>query len=371
MKSLYIDCTMGIDEGSLAGALYELLDEGERQAFIEKINAIGIAPITVDKVSGGSIIGVVPTPECAESIGRTIELSDIDGVLSSLPISDGVRVGCQKICGLLSDAVWSAECSTASITGGELLLLLSVCILIEMLGEVKISASEVQLGTGFRRTALGAIPTPTPATARLLSGVPICVGDLRGECCTPLGAAIIKHLAEGFGRLPMTALERVGYGIAKDSEGFCRAILGYEVGDEQIYEFTCTIDDMTPEKIAAASEMLFALGALEVYTAPVVMKKSRLGTMLTVMCRGSVRERIIRGILEHTTTIGVRESVSNRYALNRRIEARQTPLGEVRVKCSEGFGIYREKYEYEDVFRLAKENGISLDEAEKIIARYP
>ena len=119
---------------------------------------------------------------------------------------------------------------------------------------------------------------------------------------------------------------------------------------------------MTGEKIGFAMEKLFEAGALEVYTIPVGMKKSRPGILLSVMCNEAKKDEMVSLIFKHTTTLGIRENVSKRYTLKREIIKKETPFGEIRIKKSEGFGVVREKYEYEDLARIANEKNISIDD---------
>ena len=95
------------------------------------------------------------------------------------------------------------------------------------------------------------------------------------------------------------------------------------------------------------------------------MKKSRPGTVLHVMCAESVKDKMVELIFRHTTTIGIRENISRRYMLARSIQKVQTPYGEVRKKISEGYGVTREKYEYEDLAQIARERGMSIREVEE------
>jgi len=109
-------------------------------------------------------------------------------------------------------------------------------------------------------------------------------------------------------------------------------------------------------------EALFAAGALEVYTVPAGMKKSRPGIVLNVMCREPMKDEMVQLIFQHTTTIGIRENISRRYTLGRSMESVQTKYGEIRKKVCTGYGVTREKYEYEDLARIARERGMSVGE---------
>lgn len=136
-------------------------------------------------------------------------------------------------------------------------------------------------------------------------------------------------------------------------------------GRDEITELACNLDDMTPEGIGFAMETLLAEGALDVFTTAIGMKKSRPGVMLTCLCRPEDKEKLARLIFAHTTTLGVRETVCQRYTLERSFTDADTPYGPVRVKRVEGWGAAREKAEYEDLARIARERGISLEEVRK------
>ena len=138
---------------------------------------------------------------------------------------------------------------------------------------------------------------------------------------------------------------------------------------EEICELRCNVDDMTGEAVGFAMDRLFEAGALDVYTMPIGMKKNRPGILLHVLCREAEKEAIIRAIFSHTTTIGVRENTFRRYVLNRRVETISTPYGIVRRKISSGYGVEREKYEYADLARIAKDKKISLAEAESLVKK--
>ena len=136
---------------------------------------------------------------------------------------------------------------------------------------------------------------------------------------------------------------------------------------DEIIELSCNLDDMTPEGVGFALETLLAEGALDAFTTAIGMKKSRPGIMLTCLCRPEEGEKMARLLLRHTTTLGIRETRCKRYTLERSLEERETEYGPVRVKRSEGFGVSREKPEYEDLCRIARERGLRLEEVRKLI----
>lgn len=248
------------------------------------------------------------------------------------------------------------------------------CYLLRELSVDEVIVSPVHVGKGTVKCAHGILPVPAPATACLLKGIPIYSKDeITGELCTPTGAALLKHFASSFGSMPAMIPEKTGYGMGtKDfPQANCvRAILGTTADrKEQILELSCNVDDMTGEEIGFVMDLLFRHGALDVFTVPIGMKKSRPGIMIHVVCRERDKENILSLLFRHTSTIGIRESVKNRYVLDRKITTRKTSLGDVRIKTSDGYGIRKEKIEYEDLAAIAEKQGCSLREAMEIIER--
>lgn len=246
---------------------------------------------------------------------------------------------------------------------------LSVCELMHELAPDKVLASPVNVGSGFVKCAHGVLPVPAPATELILRGVPIYSGQIKSELCTPTGAALLKHFAEAFVPMPVLRVERAGCGTGKkdfETANVVRVLLGEtDEQKERIIELVCNLDDMTPEELGFTMEELFRLGALDVYFTNIGMKKSRPGVMLTCMCRSDKRDEMLRCIFKHTTTLGVREYVCNRYNLTRSIDTVQTEYGAVRIKKAEGYGVKRSKAEYDDLAKLARENDTTIAEIRK------
>lgn len=308
-------------------------------------------------------------------------LGDIKAIVSNLDLPGTVRENIMKVYTVIAQAeshahnrpveevhfheVGSMD-AVADIT--------AFCLILSELAPDRVLASPVRIGFGEVKCAHGILPVPAPATAWILRDVPVYAGNIRGELCTPTGAALLKCFAEDFCTLPQMKVQKIGLGCGKKDfpQANCvRALLG-ETPDsrEMILELTCNLDDMTPEALGFAMEELLAAGAVDVFTVPVTMKKSRPGFLLTCMCRESLRDEILRTIFRHTTTLGVRENFCNRYTLRREIESRYTADGEIRRKTASGWGTKREKYEYEDLARIAREKGISLAEAAEIAGKY-
>lgn len=307
-------------------------------------------------------------------------MSDIEKVINSLPVSGKVKQNAAEVYKLIAEAeshshgvpvteIHFHEVGTMDAVAD----VTAVCLLMEKLGVEKVIASEVHVGSGHVHCAHGVLHVPAPATAYILKDVPIYGGSIKGELCTPTGAALLKHFVSEFGAMPPMKVEKIGYGMGKKDfvmANCVRAMLGETIGNgNQVVELTCNVDDMTPERIGFAMELIFDAGALEVYTVPVGMKKSRPGIMICVMCREEKRDAVLGAIFKHTTTLGIRENISRRYTLTRRLESVETEFGRVQVKCSEGYGVKREKLEYEDLAKIAREKGLSIEDVINIIEK--
>ncbi|MBR4290173.1 MAG: nickel pincer cofactor biosynthesis protein LarC, partial [Oscillospiraceae bacterium] len=242
----------------------------------------------------------------------------------------------------------------------------AVCLLIHELKLDQILASAVHVGSGQVRCAHGILPVPAPATAHILQNIPIYGGSIKGELCTPTGAALLKHFVTEFGDMPAMKVKTIGYGMGKkdfERANCVRVLLGEtREKPEGIWELRCNVDDMTGEQIGFTLELLMAQGALDVFTIPIGMKKSRPGILLTVLCKETDKEKMVSLMFKHTTTLGIRENFCNRYKLERKVETVDTPYGVIRKKVSAGYGVRRSKYEYEDLAKAARVNDLSIEQ---------
>lgn len=300
-------------------------------------------------------------------------MADIENIINGLNIPDAVKADAIEVYKLIAKAESVAHGREVSEihfhevgSMDAVADVVSVCYLMNELKADKIISSPINVGSGHVHCAHGILPVPAPATAYILKDVPIYSGHIKSELCTPTGAALLKHFANEFKEMPVMKVSKIGYGMGKkdfEQANCVRVLLGETEGkNDVIVELSCNVDDMTPEKISFAMERLFEAGALEVFTTPIGMKKSRPGTLISVMCKEDKKEEIIPLIFKHTTTLGIRENISNRYILKREITEQKTQFGNVRIKRSEGYGVVREKYEYDDISRIATENNLSIDE---------
>ena len=386
MKTLYIDCGMGAAGDMLMAALLEL--HPDRADFLARLNAALPENVTVTAepgekrgICGTHVHVTVDGEEEGQEQGRHHPHTDIQTILSlisALPVSETARDHTRRVYERIAQAesrVHGRPMENIHLhelgSLDALADVLGVCMLMEELAPERVLASPVHVGSGQVRCAHGLLPVPAPATELLLRGIPMYTGEIPGELCTPTGAALLAHFVQGFGPIPALRVEKSGYGMgSKDfaAANALRVLLGEsEEQQDRVLELVCNLDDMTPEALGFAQETLLASGALDVYTIAIGMKKNRPGVMLTCMCREEQRETMLRCLFQNTTTLGVREYRCGRYTLRRSQRTAETIYGPVRVKRAEGWGVSREKAEYEDLARIAREQGISLKEAEALI----
>ncbi len=392
MKTIYLDLSMGAAGDMLNAALYELLgSNAEKERYVKIMNSLGLEGVSVtpEKSVKQGITGTHMTVKIdGEEEGEAHDhhdhehhhhhssMGDIEAIAAALPVSDKVKANVISVYRLIAEAESKAHDRPVSEihfhevgTKDAIADVTGVCLLMDMLAPDKVVASPVHVGCGHVHCAHGILPVPAPATAHILEGIPMYGGRIEGELCTPTGAALLKFYVNEFGDMPVMRVAATGYGMGRKDfiqVNCVRAMLGQtEESSKAVAELSCNLDDMTPERIAFCMERLIDAGALDVYTMPIVMKKSRLGTMLCVMCEESKREEMVKLIFKHTTTIGIRESISHRYTMTRRIGKVDTRYGEMRVKHSEGYGVERSKYEYEDLARIARNISESIEKIEK------
>lgn len=425
MRTIYLDCGMGAAGDMLMAALLELCPE-KKEEFLGKMNGLGLPGVKVEAEPAVKC-GITGTHMNVTVFGEEEESEDVhdhghahthsheacesiaaDGLHSHVHSHDGhghshhhhhhstmagiasiidgldipapVKEDMKAVYALIAEAESHAhgmpvdqihfhEVGTMDAVAD----IAGVCLLFHELGADQIIASPVHVGSGHVHCAHGILPVPAPATAHILQGITVYSTQVQGELCTPTGAALLKHFVKEFREMPVMTTSKIGYGMGKkdfERANCVRAFLGdtAETGDE-IAELSCNLDDMTAEAIGFAEEALFEAGALEVYTIPVGMKKSRPGILLTCMCRREDEEKMVELLFRHTTTLGVREHISRRFTLKRREETVETAYGPVRKKISQGHGVTRAKLEYEDLAAIAKKTGRPLEEIRKEIEK--
>lgn len=402
MKQLYLDLGMGAAGDMLTAALLELCPH--KDGIIKKLNSLNIPGVHYEReimkksaICGTHMHVIVngSEEECGHeheeghhehSHHHHISMSDIGEIVSKLNTSEKIKKQILDVYNIIADAESRVHGETVSqihfheVGNMDAIAdVAAVCILINELNIGKIVVSPVHTGSGFVMCAHGKLPVPAPATALILEGVPYYSDGLKGELCTPTGAALIKYFADDFSDMPAMVVEKTGYGFGKkefERLNCVRALLGTafqcsEVTSEcdnscektdKVVELACNIDDMTAEEIGFATEKILEAGALDVYTISAYMKKNRPGTVICCLCHEDEREKFAKIMFKYTTTIGVRQYNCDRYILSRKTENIETDYGNVRVKKTSGYGVEREKMEYDDLSNIANKRQKSVFE---------
>ncbi|MBR3164898.1 MAG: nickel pincer cofactor biosynthesis protein LarC [Lachnospiraceae bacterium] len=400
MKTLYISCDMGVAGDMLSAALFELFDD--RETLLRELNDLQIPHVryeaeTVSKcgVSGTQMHVYADGEEESEEMhehhhhhheeehhhhhdGHHHSHNGMHGIAhivkDHISASEKVKNDVMNVYQIIAEAeshVHGVEVSDIHFhevgTADAIADITAVCYMLEKLQVEEIIASPVHVGQGTVKCAHGILPVPAPATAQILKGVPIYSKEnIVGELCTPTGAALLKYFVKSFKAMPLMTVEKIGQGMGKKdfTQINClRVFLGTSPDlEDQVVELSCNVDDMTGEEIGYALNKLMENGALDAFTVPIGMKKGRPGIMIHAVCRENNKLQILQTLFRNTSTIGVRETVKNRYVLDRVLEKKETEFGEVRYKRSFGYGTERIKYEYDDLSAIAAKTGLSLRE---------
>ena len=248
---------------------------------------------------------------------------------------------------------------------------------LEWLAPDRVVASPLNVGSGTVTCEHGELPVPAPATAELLLGVPTYAQGPPAELVTPTGALIVTEYAGAYGPAPPMRVERIGYGAGDRNPvgrpNVLRALVGEGTGTgafERVVVLECQIDDMNPQLYGALMDRLAAAGALDVFYAPIQMKKNRPGTLVTVVAPPGRREALSDVLFRESTTIGLRVTETDRERLDREAVAVETPIGSVRIKVARRDGAIRNAApEFEDCARLAAERRLSIKEVQAIAVK--
>ena len=248
---------------------------------------------------------------------------------------------------------------------------------IEWFGADRVVVSPMNVGGGMVRSAHGVFPVPAPATVRLLGDAPIYSSGLQAELLTPTGALLLTGHADAYGPVPAMRVERVGYGAGErefaGTPNVLRVLAGHAAGGastERIVVLACEIDDMNPQIFGVLMDRLYDAGALEVFYAPVQMKKNRPGTLVTIIAQPERREALAALVFRETTTIGIRYQEMQRERLDREVVVVDTPLGPVRFKVARLAGaVTNASPEFDDCARLAGERGLAVKDVQAVAVK--
>lgn len=371
MMFIFFDCSAGASGDMILGAL---LDLGvNKKKFQEKMAGLSL-PVKIIvrpvKRCGLRALGIKVKIDPNRQVTR--KFTDVEKIISRSHFSDKVKARSISIFKRLFEAeakVHGQKFKDAHLheAGADdaIIDIVGTCYLIEELEAEKIYASSMNLGSGWIKAAHGILPVPPPAVAELTKGAPVYSAHVNHELVTPTGAAILTTLVDGFMKFPELEYQKIGYGAGTSDfpeiPNVLRAFYGKfnpKIEDEKIKVIEATVDDASPQLLAHFMERAFSLGALDVTLSPVVMKKNRLGTELTVLAAADKIDKLIELIFKETTSIGVRFYPVERRILRRSFETVKV-LGEaMKVKVSWlGDEEANVQPEYEEALSIARKSG--------------
>lgn len=381
MKIAYFDCFSGIAGDMILGAL---IDAGLELSLLKKELRklpLGGYEVRVRKTKKHEISGTKFKIKTQKE-KKHRNLKDILKRIDKSPLDKKIKDDSKRIFKRLAEA--EALVHGISVDKIHFHEVGAVDAIIDIVGSVvaldimkidKVYSSPLPLSRGFVKFSHGKFPIPAPATLELCKNVPVRYTDIEGELVTPTGAAIITTLAEFSPRLDFK-IEKVGYGAGsmdlKEIPNLLRVMIGHKEQDleqDEILVLEANIDNTSPEILGYLTEKLMKKGALDVFLTPIIMKKGRPGTLLSVLCNSDKLNELSSLIFSETGTIGFRTQFHLRKKLSRKIESIKTKFGKARVKViKEGKKIYISP-EYEDCRIIAEKYNLSLRDVYREVER--
>ena len=343
-KILYFDCISGISGDMVLAALLDMgIDKDKFLRELSKLNLDEEFEFSSYKKMINGIEGThvdIILKNKNSHVHRNLE--DIYKIIEGSKISDRAKYYSKNI--FMEIAMAEAKVHGTTIDRihfhevgaiDSIVDIVGASILIDMINPSKIYSSPVALGSGFVKCEHGLIPVPAPATLEILKGAKIRLINIQDETTTPTGAAIVKSLCDEFIKEGEFDVSQIGYGIGTkifSIPNMLRVVTGSRKENSQVYEINANIDDMNSEVFSYIYEKMLNMGALDVYTQSIYMKKNRPAVKLSVICEEYHLSEMIDFILKETTTLGVRYNKLSRQVLERKEIKIKTKYGNVSVK---------------------------------------
>lgn len=366
MSILYLDCFSGVSGNMLLGGLLDLgLSEEQFRSMLSKLPVTGYELI-VKRVEKQGISAVYVDVKLTKRQHHR-HLPDIIHIIESSGLPQQVKDTATAIFLRLAKA--EAKVHNTTLEDIHFHEVGAVDAIIDIVGTAfgfhelgvnTLYASKLHAGTGFVKCDHGLMPIPAPATAELLQGIPWYGGNIKRELVTPTGAAILASLSQGFGPMPDRFVShKIGYGAGSwdlEIPNVLRMMYGkLQSRQDELLVIECNIDDMNPQDYASAMDKLFAVGALDVWLTPILMKKGRPAHTLSILASSQSLDLIAKVVLTETTSLGIRYFPVERIIADRSELTVETAWGSVRIKVSRHCGkICQITPEYDDVLRLSQ-----------------
>jgi len=376
MKSLHFDAASGLSGDMILAALLDLgVPAREFRARIEGLHLPVAIAVHEARRNGFRALKVDVAVNRRRPVERT--LADIETIIRRSRFSSPVKDRATAIFRRLFAAEAKVHGRTLRAAhlheaGADdaLVDVVGASYLAETLGVGFFSCSPLNLGSGWVKSSHGLLPVPAPATAELLRNAPVYAAGPATELVTPTGAAIVATLSSAFTPFPELRYEKIGYGAGSREFPELPNILRVFYGDaegakpgRQVSVIETTIDDATPQLLAHFLDRALELGALDAFLSPVIMKKNRLGTKLTMLAEADTMERLVEAVFRETPSIGVRSYPVERRVLERTFRRVRIHGQDIRIKVSSfGGRSVNAQPEYEDCLRAARKTGRPLKE---------
>jgi len=369
----YLDCFSGISGDMLLGALIDAgLSLDELRADLSRLPLSGYE-VTAERVTKCGIRGTQVQVK-AEDAQAHRGLSDILEVIRQAGLSPAVSRPAEQTFRRLAEA--EARVHDTRVDDVHFHEIGAVDAIVDIVGAFcglqrlgiqEVHASPLPLGGGWVETAHGRLPVPAPATVELLKGVPTYGGPVEAELVTPTGAAIVTTACQRFGPMPAMTVKDVGLGAGRldlPQPNLLRLFVGEAAQrprEQHLVLIETNLDNMNPELFGNLMDRLFSAGALDVFYTPIVMKKSRPATLVSVLAEPPLADRLCEILFRDTTTLGIRVTEAARRCLNREWRLVETNYGRVRVKVGRlGSEIINAAPEYEDCREAAEAHGVPV-----------
>jgi hypothetical protein len=374
MKIAYFDCFSGASGDMILGAL---IDAGLSSRLLRKeLKKLGLPSVHLKatKVLKG---GLTATQVVVEGKGETRShrtLKEMLRIIDRSSLEPGIKEQSREIFRRIASVEGEIhrrpmeDIHFHEIGGLDSVVDIAGAVWgLRQLGIERIYVSRVNVGTGFVKCEHGTIPVPSPAALSLMRGKPIYSSGVEKELLTPTGAALLSTLGSEFGTLPPMKVERIGYGAGRSDlphPNLLRVMIGTleaAAGVERVMVVETNIDDMNPQFYDYVMERLLALEVMDVFVTPILMKKNRPATLLTVICPAEKLASVTRFLLKETTTLGMRWHEEERARADREIITLRTKYGSMRFKLARWEGrLVNLSPEYEDCKKWATRTGIPL-----------
>jgi len=384
VKAMYLDCFAGISGNMLLGALIDAgLPEEILRQQLSALQLHGYELIIKKVVKCGIHAVYVDVKLNVDHDHHHRYLVDIFNIIDNSQLAKKVKDDAKQIFSLLAQA--EAKVHGTTVEAIHFHEVGAVDAIIDIVGTVfglhylgieALYTSKLHVGSGFVQCAHGLMPVPAPATAELLKGIPYYNGDIPKELVTPTGAAVIAALSSGYGVMPeqfISALISYGAGtwdltIPNVLRMYVGEILTKQHASNETMVLEANIDDLNPQIYPYVMNKLLTIGVLDVWLTPIIMKKNRSATMLSVLLNSQLIEQVTTILFEETSTIGMRHYVVQRTVATRKSINVTIPWGQASAKISSYHGkVCSITPEYEDCKRLAAEYSIPLKEVQQIV----